>query len=251
MKQKVFPVIILSLLALSCALETTRPDYWPTTEWWSSTPEAQGIDSALLEAAIEPLITAPAANLHSLILIRNGYIIAEWYAPGHDATTLHNLHSATKSFTAALIGTAVHQGLLTVDQKVLSFFPGEEFDNPGEWKTSLTVKNLLTMGSGLDWGENFYDSSRENPMVECYLSGDWSRYILNRKIITKPGTIFNYNSGCSHLLSVILSKVTGQPVPDYARKNLFDQMMITLTEEGPLVRLGQGASFLNDLRGYF
>jgi CubicO group peptidase (beta-lactamase class C family) len=226
MKIKWFIVALGLAFLFSCAHKTPRPEYWPTEDWKTSTPEAQGVDSALLAAAIEPLITDPAANLHSLILIRNGYVIVEWYAPGHDSGTLHNLHSATKSFTATLIGTAVRQKLLSVDQKVLSFFPGEAFDNPGKWKDSMTIQDLLTMGSGLDWAENFYDSSRSNPMAECYLTDDWARYILSRKVITKPGTIFNYNSGCSHLLAVILSKVTGQPVQDYARDNLFEPLGI-------------------------
>ena len=96
-----------------------------------------------------------------------------------------------------------------------------------DYKKEMTVRHLLTMTSGLDWAEWFSDTSQDNPYYELYRQEDWPRYILNRKVITKPGIQFNYNSGNSHLLNVILSGVLGGTLPEFADKNLFSPLGIT------------------------
>ena len=115
-------------------------DYWPTTEWLNSTPEAQGMDSALLNQMID-YINYKEFNLDSIIVVRNGYIVLEEYPdPGFTEKSPHNLYSVTKSITSALIGIAIDKGYINdVDQKVIDFFPNKTILNLDSRKQRMTL----------------------------------------------------------------------------------------------------------------
>src|SRR4030067_942438 len=91
------------------------PAYWPTQGWRSSTPEEQGIDAAKLADALLT-IREKNINVHSLLLIRNGLVVVDTYFYPYDGTTVHDLASVTKSVMTTLIGIAIDQGKLTLDQ---------------------------------------------------------------------------------------------------------------------------------------
>ena len=220
-------IIFLFILFLffSCKKQESG-NYWPTDEWRTSTPEGQWVSSLYLIEPLKDLIEDPDSNLHSFLLIRNGYIIVEYYAPCYSKDTLNNLHSATKSFTGTLTGIAVRKRLFQVDDKVLSFFPDESFQYTDEYKKEMTIEHLLTMSSGLNWSENrvfIREINNGNEMVE---QKDWGHYILDQKMLTEPGVSFNYNSGNSHLLNVILSKKIKGSVQEFAEDNLFNPLGI-------------------------
>ena len=98
-----------------------EPAYWPTTGWQNSPPEAQGIDSAKLA---EGLAVIPQNNvgIHSLHIVRGGYLIVDAYFYPYDGSIYHDFASVTKSVTTTLIGIAADQGILDLDKPVLSFF---------------------------------------------------------------------------------------------------------------------------------
>ncbi|MFW9820649.1 MAG: serine hydrolase, partial [Candidatus Thorarchaeota archaeon] len=124
-------------------------DYWP-----SSTPEAQYVDSFLLNEISDDW----SHLLHSLVVIRHGKLIYErYYNDGNHIYTRdskHVLFSATKSFTSALIGIAIRKGYINnINQRVIDFFPEYNFSNFNSRKGNLTIKHLLTMTSGITWHE--------------------------------------------------------------------------------------------------
>jgi CubicO group peptidase (beta-lactamase class C family) len=195
--------------------------YWPTQDWRSSTPEEQGMDSSRLNQALDS-IHQTGLNLYSLLVIRNGYIVSENYFHGDTRDSRHEIYSCTKSFTSTLIGIAIDQGLIAgIDQPALEFFPGRTFENMDERKQALTIKNLLTMNSGLDWNEGDVAYS------QLYRSRDWVKYMLDLPVRDRPGTQFNYCSGCSHVLSAVLQQKSGISAGRFARQNLFDPLGIT------------------------
>ena len=161
------------------------------------------MDSALL-ARMYQAVEQRDLDLHSLLVIRNGRIVAEAYYRPFRQDAQHELYSCTKSFVATLIGIAIDQGLITgVEQRVLSCFPGRSFANPDPLKEAMTLEDLLTMTSGLDWPEG-------DPIYRAmYQSRDWVSFVLSRPMVERPGARFNYNSGCSHVLSAILQEATG------------------------------------------
>ncbi len=148
-------------------------------------------------------------NLHSLLVVRNGYLVIEEYFGGHDADDLHDLQSVTKSFTSAAVGIAVGGGKIKgVDARVLGFFPDAAgIDNLNDRKRAITIENLLTMRSGTD----YHESSPGSPHHQLNaLTHGWSEFYLSRPMVSDPGTKFQYDSGGVILLSAILEARTGQ-----------------------------------------
>lgn len=219
---------MIGALLAGCAFTPATPapsapgdPYWPTEDWRSSSPEAGGMDGQKLEE-MQAAIRAKALALHSLLVIRHGYLVSETYYSGYKADTRHELYSCTKSFTSTLLGIALDKGLIQgLDQKVMDFFPARTFANPDPHKAAMTLEDLLTMRSGLDWHEG---DAAYGAMVR---SGDWVKYVLDEPMAGPPGSGFNYCSGCTHLLSAILQQRTGTGTLAFAQTNLFTPLGIT------------------------
>jgi hypothetical protein len=118
----------------------------------------------------------------------------------------HDVASVTKSVTSTLIGLAIEKGLLRdVHQSLLSLFPNRPVLNPDERKQKITLENLLTMQAGWDCGFE----AKEARLFEMRRSPDWLQFMLDLPMVAPPGTRFAYCSGNPHVLSMVLSQVTG------------------------------------------
>jgi CubicO group peptidase (beta-lactamase class C family) len=213
---------LVCLLALSVSLsamsgaQTTPRASWPTRDWPTATPESQGVASAQLAAAIEQ-IRPPRQNIHSLLIVRNGYLITEAYFFPYEGKEPHDLASVTKSLTATLIGMAIAQGKIkSVQEPLLAFFKGRKFANPDARKEKITIEHLLTMSSGLDCA-----GRGETALWGMLSAPDNVQYMLDLPVIAEPGSTYGYCSGGMHLLSAILTQATGMKAEDFALKYLF------------------------------
>jgi CubicO group peptidase (beta-lactamase class C family) len=178
------------------------------------------MDPVLLAQMFEAIETR-SLDVHGVVIVRNGYIVAETYYAPFTQDTRHMLYSVTKSFTSALVGIAIGEGYIEgVDQHVLDFFPDRTFANVDARKEAMTLEHLLTMQAGLDWEEGM------PAYTAMYQSGDWVGYVLDAPMVTKPGEQFVYCSGCSHVLSAIVHKATGMSSLDYALSRLFKPLGI-------------------------
>jgi CubicO group peptidase (beta-lactamase class C family) len=120
---------------------------------------------------------------------------------------------------------ALSDGLLdSTDRRIADFFPDRTIANLDDAKKAITVQHLLDMTSGLAWQEGL-GASIDSPIAMAR-SPDWQQFVLDQPMATAPGTRFYYSSGNSHLLSAILSKVTGRSANDYAREKLFGPLGI-------------------------
>jgi len=192
--------------------------YWPTADWRSSPPEAQGMDPQKLAQLLQ-VVRQEQLNLHSLLIIRNGYIVSETYFPPYTAQTPHDQYSVTKSVMATLIGIAIDRHAIdALDQRVVEFFPGYSFDNPDARKDAMTLEDVLTMRTGLDWQED------DSTFRHLYQSSDWVQFMLDTRMQNQPGQQFRYCSGCSHLLSALLQRRTGMNTRDFAQQTLFEPL---------------------------
>ncbi len=213
------------LLAFTLSQAFAQP-YWPTEGWRASTPEAQGMDSARLAQTVD-FIVQSEPEVHSLLVIRNGYIVTEASFYPYRADIPHVLHSVTKSVTSALIGAATEQGYIrSVDQPFLSFFPNRKVANLGPKKRAMTLRHLLTMTSGLRWLERPYGSP-DTTFGRMQASDDWARFLLELPMASAPGASFNYSSGDSHLLSAVLQEATGKSPLNFAQKTLFNPLGVS------------------------
>jgi CubicO group peptidase (beta-lactamase class C family) len=196
---------------------------WPTRQWQTSTPEEQGMDSADLAKLVA---YGASRSLDSLLIARHGRIVLDAYYAPYSAEIPHIVNSATKAVIGTLTAMAVKDGLLdSTDRPMLDFFANRSVADVDQRKKAITVQHLLDMTSGIDWRE-----PTDGPPVtffEMQGSRDWTQFILDRPMSNTPGDIFNYNSGNPHLLSAILTKLTGMSAEDYAKARLFGPLGIT------------------------
>jgi len=181
-----------------------------------SLPETEGIDSS----AILQFINVAEKNnlgLHSLMVLRNGKIVAQgWWDP-YKPELRHMMFSLSKSFTSTAIGFAVSEGLLTVEDKVTSFFPNELPAIISPYLEKMQVKHLLTMTTGHDRDTSRTMRGNNQP---------WTKTFLSLPIQHEPGTFFLYNSGATYMQSAIITKLTGKTVLDYLTPRLFKPLEI-------------------------
>lgn len=195
-----------------------RPEsYWPTRGWRSSAPEAEGMDSEALARAFD-YVREHRIPIHSVLIVRNGSVVLDaYFYPFHEGL-VHDTASMTKSITSTLIGIAVGEHMISsVRQPVLSFFPTRTVGNRDERKGRMTVEHLLTMTSGLDC---HFDQA-EMTLRQMLQSPDPVRFMLDLPMAAEPGGTFVYCSGGMHLLSGVLSQITGGSAFEFARRALF------------------------------
>lgn len=224
------------LLSLICAAVLTAgctqsvmsdASYWPTEAWRTSTPEAQGMDSVKL-ADMFDYIQESGLDVHSLLIVRNGYLVSEGYFYPYKKEYRHILNSETKSITSALVGLALEDGLIkSLDQKVLDFFPDMKVDNLDDRKKSMTIGHLLTMTTGLDWNESGAYGAANDTNTQMWAQENQLQYVLDRPMKQEPGKSFYYNSGASHILSAIVQKAAGKTPLEYASERIFKPLGIT------------------------
>jgi CubicO group peptidase (beta-lactamase class C family) len=205
-------------------------DYWPTDGFRTSTPEAQGMDSAklveMVQAYQEDHAKNPTNSIDSITIIRNGYIVADLYFnPLYPKETKHVIHSCTKSIMSALIGIAIEQGYIeSVNVPVIDFFSDKEIEITDDRIKEVTLKDLLTMQTGIRTRDSYlygYDG-----LFETMATDDWAAHFFTFPIDLEPGTRFDYSNLASFMLSAIIQESTGMDTLSYARENLFDPLGI-------------------------
>jgi CubicO group peptidase (beta-lactamase class C family) len=182
-----------------------------------SAPEKQGVKSQ----AIVDFINSVKENkheFHSFMLLKNGHVISEcWWEP-YGKNYRHQLFSLSKSFTSTAVGMAVNEGLLTVDTLLSDIFT-DEFKDLGnrmdEKMAKMTVKNILTMGTGAEyenwsWGDN----------------GNNIKSFLQSHLKNEPGSKFAYSSIATYMQSAAITRLTKQKLVDYLKPRLFDPLGI-------------------------
>jgi CubicO group peptidase (beta-lactamase class C family) len=196
--------------------------YYPGKEWRTATPESQGIDSAALSAALDQ-VTGKHLGVHSLLVIRHGYLVADAYFYPFTPGVPHDLASVTKTVTSTITGVAVDKGLIKLDDKVLSYFPKEAPADAPANKQSITLGDLVRMESGLDCGY----LPGEQELEQMKRSPDWVRFALGLPMKYDPGTHSAYCSPGYHVLGSAIGAAAKESERDFAMKNLFVPIGIT------------------------
>lgn len=211
MKISVTAFLFYLLVLSSCSKPETKLTALPR-----STPEAEGVSSSQVLQFLQAVENSKN-EVHSFMLVRHGKVIAEgWWNP-YRADLKHTMYSTSKSFTSTAAGFAVAEKLLSVDNKVISFFSDQLPDTISSYLADLRVKDLLSMSVGQDPDPTFTISPNDS---------NWVKSFLALPIVKKPGTTFLYNSMATYMVSAIVQKITGQKVIDYLKPRLFDPLSI-------------------------
>lgn len=153
------------------------------------------------------------------------YVDPAWH-PWLRGGDLHTAQSVTKSVTSALIGIAILRGEIeSVDMAVAPLLDSAAPFKGDPRAKKLTLRHFLTMTTGIAWNESDYLDD-QNDAILMELSPNWQQYVLDRPFSDEPGSVFNYNSGTSALLDVVLFKTTGMHADEYAQEHLFKPLGI-------------------------
>ena len=211
---KFFNLISLALLCVTAAFSASAQ----TGDLPRSTPEAEGIPSKAIFTLFDSLTSLPKTEIHSVMVLRHGKVIGEIYPSPIKVEYMHTMYSASKTFIGTAVGLAIYDNRLRLNDRVALFFPESLPQSISSNLAEMTVRDLLTMTSGIEPDWNMRN-----------ITPDWTKTYLG-KTVNRPGIDFKYDSMCTYMLSAIIQKATGMKVIDYLKMKIFNDMHITDVE---------------------
>jgi len=183
-----------------------------------SRPSVQGVATSGVTAFVDALEAAADLEAHSLMLVRHGQVVAEgWWTP-YAPDRLHLLYSLSKSFTSTAVGLAIEEGLLSLDDTVLSHFPELDADVTDARSRRMLVRHVAAMASG-----------HRDEALERARTAD-PKNLVRGFLLTppeeEPGTVFAYNQPCTYTLAAIVARRSGSSLTEYLRPRLLDPLGI-------------------------
>ena len=194
------------------------------------TPEQAGIPSAKVGEFIAELERRHLST-HSVVLARGDSIFAECYFKPFTRDFKHRQYSVSKSFVSVAIGFCLQDGLLSLDDPMVKFFPEYVRDLPAERVPVTTVRELLQMRTGTEKSTNWFRSGTTD-RTEVYFRPQITKY---------PDTVFAYDSSGSYMLGVIVEKLTGKPFLKYLQEKVLDD--IGFSKDAYCIQCPGGHSF--------
>ena len=189
-----------------------------------STPEEQGVPSKALIELFDAMHNMEQTDIHSMIVMRHGKVVGEFYPAPFAPQYQHTQYSSSKTLVSLAAGIAIDENRLRLTDRVATFFPEYLPDSICTNLADMTVRDLLTMQSGIkpDWGMRAKTT-------------EWIKTFLGKPVPNKPGEVFAYDSMVTYMISAIVQKVTGKTVLDYLKEKMFSHMGVTVVnwEESP------------------
>jgi len=189
-------------------VKTNKPIEWPNASSYNKKPIPTKLETTLKQ--YESI---------AFLVIKNDSVKYEYYWDGYNDSSMTNSFSMAKSFISVLTGIALKEGnIKSLDQKVGDFIPEYKDGN----RSKLTIRHLLTMSAALSWEESYMNPL--GPTTEAYYGDDLNGLILKQEVVEEPGKKFNYQSGVTQLLTMVLEKATSMKVSDYASQKLWQPL---------------------------
>lgn len=209
---------LVACLSSVCG-EAAEPDYVPRSEgeWEISSVEAEGLPTSAVDALYRK--AESLATLYSLLIVKNGKLVAERYFNGQNMTSVNPIASVGKSFISALTGIAVKEGVLaSLDQCMTDFFPEHEGHYADRRKETVTIRQILQMRSGYPWEE------KTQYLAWLVESRNWIPFIVEIPLAAAPGMSFGYSNLMSHIQAIILARACGDSLFAFAEERLFQPL---------------------------
>ncbi len=227
LRKGMFLMMLIILTLTSCGNrpseeELSSVDYTPvTTEFWPvSTPGEQSLDPDLVAELYYN--ASQLETIYSLLVFKDGSLIAEDYFNKGRPDLKVNIHSVTKSINSALVGIAIEEGCLTsVDQKMMDFFPELKDKITDQRKFDITIQQMLQMRAGYPWEE----STEE--LLDLLFTGFHNDTLVHVPLVRDPGSDSEYSNLTAHILGIIVSRACDTSLKSFAQEHLFAPLGIT------------------------
>jgi CubicO group peptidase (beta-lactamase class C family) len=217
-------IILFSFQSCKKISESNDDGYEPIVRndgWLISTASEQGMDPGTLDNVYQE--AKRISNLYSLLVVKNGYLIAEKYFNGSTIDTATPTASVTKSYISALTGIALRENILTgVDQKMMEFFPEFDWQELDPRKSLITLQQILQMRSGYPWEEV------DGYLDPLFSTSRWIPFIKDFPLTSDPGTRFGYSNFTAHMMGIILARAAGTSLMTFGRTYLFDPLGVNV-----------------------
>jgi CubicO group peptidase (beta-lactamase class C family) len=216
--------ILILLILVACgpsSAELEAVDYTPLPgdDWQVSTPAEQGLDPDLVAQLYYN--ASKLETIYSLLVFKNGYLIAEDYFHIGSPDLQVNIHSVTKSINSALVGIALEQGCLTsLDQKMMEFFPEFTDRITDPRKKEITIKQMLQMRAGYPWEEATAEGT------DLLFTGFRPSNLVDVPLAYDPGSDSAYSNLTAHLLGIIVARACNTDLKSFAQEHLFNPLGI-------------------------
>ena len=203
-----------------------RPPIALDDGWPVSTLEKEGIDRAAIERFVQVLTDLPmdgisAHQVHSLLIARHGKLVLEEYFHGANRDEPHDLRSASKSWTAMLIGAAMQSGVpIRLDTPVYQTFLGSVPADLDPRKKAMTLEHLITMTAGFDCDDSGDRPGDEDVFQQQNKQPDWYRYMLDVPMAWNSGEKIVYCSGKANLAAGMIEMIAGEPMQEMSERLL-------------------------------
>lgn len=217
MKKQIWGMLVaIAVVAAASCRRDQQPAHDPQNlndGWPVSDPRTQGLDPARIDAAYRE--AGSLDNIYSLLVVKNGFLVAERYFNGRDVSMDSPTASVTKSFTSALVGIAVREGIVSLDQKLPGFFPEIDWAAADPGKLRITLRQILQMRSGYPWEE------ADGYLATLFSRSDWISFLAQFPLIAEPGARWGYSNFMSHMMAVLLSRAASRSLLSFAQEFLF------------------------------
>jgi len=189
----------------------------PGGDWQVSTPEEQGLDPKLVAALYQD--AAELETLYSLLVVKDGHLVAEEYFNEGSVDQKALIQSAAKSVSSSLVGVALDRGCLSsVDQRMIDFFPDFADQIVDPRKRQITIRDMLEMRAG-------YPAEEDDPALwEAVWSGDYVHLVADAPLTSDPGTAFQYSNLTSHWLGIVVARACDTDLKSFAQEFIFDPL---------------------------
>lgn len=196
----------------------------------TATPESVGISSKKVLEFLKILESCSFCT-HSIIMARGNKIFAEVYYKPFNADFQHRMYSVSKSFVSVAVGMAIEDGLLSINDKMIKFFPEYINGDTCEFIKETTIKDMLTMETSMQ-NEIWWFNTGTKDRCEVYFKKSGEKI---------PGTIFKYDSSASFMLCAIVEKVTGKEFLEYLKDKVL--LNIGFSKDTYCLKVPGGYSF--------
>lgn len=180
-------------------------------------------------------------GLHSVLVLLEGEVLAEAHFTGqdedwgiplgnreHNASSLHDLRSVTKSITSLLYGIALSKGMVPgLDECLVCQFPEYPDLSKDSSRQQILIRHALSMRMGTDWNEDLPYTDPKNSEIAMELSSDRYRFVLDQPLVETPGEIWNYNGGATAVVARLIEKGSKKRLDEFASEVLFAPLGIT------------------------